>query len=140
MRQPLALRSSSTMRNIFPDKPSSRTSNFMTGTSERKQIPRFARNDKARMKSWNAVQLCAAAFLLPARGLAGIQGRRGKTRTSVPLVCLPDGSGDGGRVGGSDVACLHRRWRHSRARATKYFVEPLRVAFAAQTIALGANA
>src|SRR5260370_1734193 len=82
--------------------------------------------------SWQAVQLRTTAFLLPARGL--VRGRRGRARMSVRLVWLPDGSGDGGGIGGGASRLIFIARRRDGARAAKHFVEPLGVNLAAEKI------
>src|SRR5260370_19035994 len=82
--------------------------------------------------SWQAVQLRATAFLLPARGL--VCGRSGRRRMLVPLVCLPDRSGYSGGIGSGVSWLILVRVRRGGARTAEQFVQPLGVDLAAEKI------
>src|SRR6202521_3659866 len=72
------------------------------------------------------------AFLLPARGL--VCGRRGQTRMSVPLVCMPDCSGDGGGIGGGASGLIFVCRRRGGTRTAEELIKPLGVDLAAEEI------
>src|SRR5882724_9102947 len=82
--------------------------------------------------SWQAVQLLAAAFLLPARRL--VQGRSGRRGEPARLAGLPNGSGDGSGVGNGVSWPIFVRGRCGGARTEQQFVKPLGMDFATEKI------
>src|SRR2546423_13158952 len=82
--------------------------------------------------SWQAVQLLATAFLLPARRL--VRGRSGQRRMFVRLVGPPDGSGDGSGVGGGVCWPILVRGRRGGAWTTEQLIKPFGVNLAAEKI------
>src|SRR6266849_4902076 len=88
--------------------------------------------------SWQAVQLLAAAFLLPAGRL--VRGRGGQRRMPVPLVCLPDCSGDGGSIGRGACWPTFAGRRSGGTWTAEQLVQPLGVSLTAEKIGFNQNA
>src|SRR5260370_37458550 len=88
--------------------------------------------------SWQAVQLLAAAFLLPAGRL--VRGRWGQIRMSARLVRLPDGSGDGGGISRGACGLNFAARRHGRSWTAQQFVQPLGVNLTTEKIRFDQNA
>src|SRR3989442_15879958 len=88
--------------------------------------------------SWQAVQLLAAAFLLPAGRL--VRGRGGQRRMSVPLGYLPDCSGDGGGIGRGACWPTFAGRRSGGTWTAEQLVQPLGVSLTTEKIGFKQNA